>query len=51
MEYAEQKGHFGAFSARNLVKNLVKSNDEMSFTLAEGLSPNRFWIPGRGQNG
>jgi hypothetical protein len=30
MEYAEQKGRFGALSARNLVKNLVKFHHEIS---------------------
>jgi hypothetical protein len=30
MEYTEQKGRFGALSARNLVKILVKFCDEIT---------------------
>jgi hypothetical protein len=48
----EPKGRFGALSARNSAKNSAKFFDEMSIRpLAEDSSPNRFWKPGRGQNG
>jgi hypothetical protein len=39
---------FGAQFGREFGE--VRRRDEFS-VLAEGLSPNRFWIPGRGQNG
>jgi hypothetical protein len=52
MEYTEPKGQIGALSARNLAKFLVRFFAEISNRpLAEALSPSRFWIPGRGQNG
>jgi hypothetical protein len=48
----ERRGQFGAVSARNSAKKSAKLPETNDRPMNDRLiGPNRFWKPGRGQNG